>query len=158
MFILRRFCAKSSRILSRSLILATLTTTGVICTVVPKGQNEFVHLSVGSPALAENITPEEAIKYARALLEMEPVRQKAYHEIKQIIGGPPPNIVCHQPDSYSDLPDNAKEIATSFCDRSKKIVQNSGLSVGKFNAITMRAQSDQGIKSQIQNILLNLQK
>jgi len=49
-------------------------------------------------------------------------------------------------------------IAVEYCNKSKKIVESNGLTIDKFNAITMTVQSDPNLEKRVQAELLELQK
>jgi hypothetical protein len=87
---------------------------------------------------------------------MEPGRQAAYNEIKRIVGSPP-NIACSQPNSLRSLPGNAQAIAINYCKQSQKIVESNGLSIGLFNQITVEAQKNSEVATQIKNEMIRLQ-
>jgi hypothetical protein len=97
--------------------------------------------------------------YSRVLLRMEPERQQAFDQIKKIIGDREiPKIVCNEPDSFKSLPSEARDIAVNYCNRSQQIVESNGLSIDKFNDITLQLQNNEDLKRQIYNNLIRLQK
>ncbi|MBO3463305.1 DUF4168 domain-containing protein [Aetokthonos hydrillicola Thurmond2011] len=109
-----------------------------------------------SPSPVDNT---DLISYSKALLRMEPERQQAFEEIKKIIGnGDVPKIVCNDSNSLSGLPGKAKDVAISYCNRSQKIVEENGLTIDRFNKITVEVQNNSDLKKQIYNNLLRLQK
>ncbi|MBD2692175.1 DUF4168 domain-containing protein [Anabaena catenula] len=139
------------RILSHSLVFATLTSAGVI----------FSTLGFSSKAAAQSITVNntEVTNYAQSVLKMEPDRQQAFDEIKKLIGEKEiPKIVCNDSSSMNSLPSKARDIAVNYCNRSQKIVENHGLSIERFNAITLELQNNSDLKRQVYNTLLRLQK
>ncbi|MBD2606214.1 DUF4168 domain-containing protein [Scytonema hofmannii FACHB-248] len=104
-------------------------------------------------------TPTEIRNYAKSVLAMEPERRQAFEEIKKLIGGREiPQIVCSDSNSLSSLPNKARDIAVNYCNRSQKIVEQNGLSIDNFNKITRDLQSNEKLKAEIYNTLLNLQK
>jgi len=108
-----------------------------------------------TPAVNNN----EIVSYAQAVLAMEPSRQQAFSEIKKIIGGGDiPQIVCNDAQSMNSLPRKARDIAVNYCNRSQKIVEENGLSIERFNKITVEIQNDSNLKRQIYNTLIRLQK
>lgn len=112
-------------------------------------------------AFAQNLTVNnnEIVNYAQAVLAMEPSRQQAFGEIKNIIGGGEiPQIVCNDPNSINTLPRKARAIAVNYCNLSQKIVEENGLTIDRFNKITMEIQSDNNLKRQVYNTLIRLQK
>ncbi|WP_071191482.1 DUF4168 domain-containing protein [Trichormus sp. NMC-1] len=139
------------RILSHSLVFATLTSASVI----------FSTLGLSPKAAAQSITVNntEVTNYAQSVLKMEPDRQQAFDEIKKLIGEKEiPKIVCNDSRSMNSLPSKARDIAVNYCNRSQKIVENHGLSIERFNAITLEIQNSSDLKRQVYNTLLRLQK
>jgi hypothetical protein len=141
----------SQRIISQSLITATLLTGGLIFS-----PGEF-----SAKAAAESFTNNnpELNSYAQAVLTMEPIRQEAFKKIKsQINGREIPKIACNEPNSINGLPDEAKKTAVNYCNQSQKIVQDNHLSIDRFNQITLEIVNNNALKQEIYNILLRLQK
>ena len=139
------------RILSQPLILATIATASLI----------FGTFGFNSQGIAQtlNINNTEVTNYAKAVLGMEPVRQQAFEEIKKLIGSKDvPQVICNDPTSINALPGKAKDIAGNYCNHSQKIVEDSGLTVERFNKITVEIQNNNNLKKQLYNTLLYLQK
>jgi Domain of unknown function (DUF4168) len=139
------------RILSHSLVFATITTASVI----------FSTLGLSSKAAAQDFTvnKKEVTNYAQSVLSMEPARQQAFDEIKKLIGEKEvPQIVCNDVRSIDSLPSKARDIAVNYCNRSQKIVENNGLSIERFNKITLELQNNSDLKRQVYNTLILLQK
>ena len=115
-------------------------------------------LIFSSRAYAQAVSNTEVTNYAQAVLAMEPVRQESYDEIKKIIGSSEvPSIVCYKPASLEALPGNARNIALNYCNRSKNIVESNGLTIARFNAITVSLQNDPDLKTRIHNELVRIQ-
>jgi hypothetical protein len=110
-------------------------------------------------AQALSIDNTEVTNYAQAVLAMEPSRQKAFEEIKKLIGsGEIPKIVCNDSNSMNGLPNKARDIAVNYCNRSQKIVEDNGLTIDRFNNITVELQNNNNLKRQVYNTLIRLQK
>ncbi|GBE95011.1 DUF4168 domain-containing protein [Nostoc cycadae] len=110
-------------------------------------------------AQTPSVNNNEIVSYAQAVLAMEPSRQQAFGEIKKLIGGGEiPQIVCNNPQSIDSLPRKARDIAVNYCNRSQKIVEENGLTIERFNKITVEIQNDNNLKRQIYNTLIRLQK
>jgi hypothetical protein len=92
--------------------------------------------------------------YAGAVLEIEPLRRKAYREVRRMMNGNLPNDVCRQ----GQLPGNVRSICSDFFDESANIIRKNNLSIGEFNEFTQRSQSDSGLMNQIQQELIRLQQ
>ncbi|MBD2384473.1 DUF4168 domain-containing protein [Cylindrospermum sp. FACHB-282] len=145
------FRTSLQRMFTQSLLIATLAS----------GCSFSSHFGLSSKAYAQTpaVNNAEITSYAQAVLAMEPIRQQAFEEIKQIInGGEVPAIVCNQPDSIDALPGKAKNIARDYCTESEKIVSKSGLPPERFNQITVEIQTNSDLKRQVYNTLLRLQK
>jgi hypothetical protein len=137
--------------LCQTLILATITSASLISGTF--GLNSKV------AAQTTNISNTELTNYAKALLDMEPSRQQAFTDIKNIVGSQDiPQIVCNDSKSFATLPNKAKNIAVNYCNSSQKIVENSGFTIKQFNKITLDLQNNSDLKRQLYNILLRLQK
>ncbi|MBD2666107.1 hypothetical protein B6N60_01788 [Richelia sinica FACHB-800] len=137
--------------LLRSLIVKPLATTGFIIGLV----------SFSTPTLAQNLKVDsrEVTSYAQAVLAMEPARQQAFEEIKKVIGSKEvPKIVCNDPNSINALPSKARNIAVNYCNQSQQIVSSQGLSIDRFNQITIELTNNEALKKQVYNTLLMLQK
>jgi hypothetical protein len=108
---------------------------------------------------AESVTAQEVENYAKAVIAIEPIRQEAYQEVQQNTNDQAvPDVSCTQPDSITALPNNLKKIAVNYCKQAKKIGEDQGLTMSRFNEITVTAQTDAILQQRIQNELLRLQR
>ncbi|MBR8840858.1 MAG: DUF4168 domain-containing protein [Stigonema ocellatum SAG 48.90 = DSM 106950] len=156
MKIFYNFCFQLSLtwILFPSLFLGNFATRGLISTALVF--NSKVNAQTQTPAPVNN---DEVQSYARAMLAMEPARQQAFEEIKKILGSAePPKIVCNDSNSLSSLPSKARDIAMKYCNRYQKVVEDNGLTIERFNKLTVDIQNNETLKRQIYNTLLRLQK
>lgn len=156
------FQPELNRILSRLSIVGTLAAIGLLCGGVPEWSKDTASFSFNRSVYAQAaVTDEEVSSYARAVLEMEPLRQSAYARIKQIVGSSRvPNIVCGRPDSLRSLPSEAQEIARSYCNQSAAIVSKyfpQGRTA-RFNTITNLMGENPRLRERIQRELLRLQQ
>lgn len=143
----------------RSLLTSILAVMGVMGGTVPEFSNHSpFKLSFSFSAYTQDFNQAQIDKYAKAVLEIETRRKTAYQQIQKIIGRTPPNIICNRPDSFKELPRNAQTIAVNYCNESKAIVQNSGLTVSQFNEMTNKVRSDQEFKRRVQNAMIRLRK
>lgn len=139
-----------STMLSQSLFFGTITTASLIAST----------LTFNVKAYAQNppINNNEITSYAQAVLAMEPSRQQAFEEIKKLIGSKEiPKIVCNDPNSMNSLPRKARDIAVNYCNRSQKIVEDNGLTIERFNGITVEIQNNNNLKRRVYNTLIRLQ-
>lgn len=116
-----------NRILSKSLLVGTLSIVGLLSGLTP-GLSGTSHTSgtlvFSTSASAQSaVSQAEVQNYARAVLAIEQIRQSAYSEIKKIVGNVP-EIVCNNPASIRALPRGVQEIAKAYCDQSSAIVGN----------------------------------
>ncbi|MCJ8280410.1 MAG: DUF4168 domain-containing protein [Rivularia sp. ALOHA_DT_140] len=139
--------------LYKSFFIGTLATTSFVASTVVSS----VKAHAQTPS---QVNKTEIVKYSQALLEIEQKRVQAFERIKQISGGKKvPNISCNQPKTIDALSSReARNIAKNYCKRSHTIVKGSGLSVKRFNNITLKLRSDDSLKKQIHNTLLRLQR
>ena len=158
------FQPQRNRVLSRrmgkplaaSLVVGTFAAVGL--SGLAPDLSKRSPLAFSSVAYAQDAGDTDVTNYAQAVLEMEPVRQTAFDEIKKLIGSEDiPPIVCHKPESLDALPGNARKIAVNYCSQSQKIVESNLLSIARFNAITVDMQNNPNLKTQIQNELLRIQ-
>lgn len=138
--------------LSKSFLVTTLATISFVASGILS--------SAKADAQTSSVNSEEIVKYSRAVLTIEQSRLQAFDEIKKISGGKQvPKIVCNQPKTIADLSTRkARDIAKKYCQRSHSIVKGSGLSVQRFNNITLKLQNDESLKEQIRKQLIRLQK
>jgi signal recognition particle receptor subunit beta len=115
-------------------------------------------VSFQSSAYTQDFTADQIKRYAKAVLSIETERKKAYQAISQILGKSPPVITCNHLESFNNLPANAQRIAVDYCNKSKKIVQDNGLTAAEFNAITNRIRSDDSLRRRVQNEMIRLQR
>ena len=148
------FCFRPSLtwILLPSLLLANFATVGLLDSVLDFDSK----VTAQTPAPVNN---DEVQKYAKAMLAMEPARQQAFEEIKKIIGnGEVPKIACNDSNSLNGIPGKAKNIAVNYCNRYQKVIEDNGLTIDRFNKITVEVQNNNNLQRQIYNTLLRLQK
>lgn len=136
-----------TRKLCQSLVLGSFTAASL-----------FFGTVIFTPKAHAQNTPvnaTEIVNYAKAVLEMESPRQKAFEEIKQIVGNNEvPKVVCNDPNSFNALPGKAKKIAVDYCKLSNDIVVKNGFSdINRFNQITLELQNNESLQRQIQNQL-----
>lgn len=120
---------------------------------------DATEVSFGSGALAQaiNINSDELGRYAQSVAVIEPMRQTAYDEIKRILGSDEvPPIACHRPNSLNNLRPNIRQIATNYCNRAIEVVEENGLTIGRFNTITDTLHNRPEIMREVQDLILDL--
>lgn len=109
-------------------------------------------------AQAQNYDENTLRNYAQALLEIEPLRQSALQDIQTVLNSQEvPSIACNRAQSYQDLPNEAQSLIVEYCNRSKNIVEQQGLTVSEFNNITTDVQSNPQLKQDVQAEMQELQ-
>lgn len=152
------------RLISRSLLVATLSTFGLMVGVIPRFSDQSLTPVFDRAAYGqEQFTNEEISNYAAVVLQIEKLRVGVYTEIqneyqKQTPGGAVPPIICNQKSSVNNLPQNIQVIAVNYCDQAKKFIESNDLTVAKFNEITMTQKTDPALKEKIQAELIRIQE
>lgn len=157
-----------SRLMSRSLWVGSLALLGLLCGWVPMQQPASTlaeasnslsfNLSFDSAAYAQSaVTDGEIQSYARSVLQIEPIRQAAYDNIKRASGAEVPPILCHRPSSLNSLDTGIRPIAIDYCNQAIAIVESNNLSITRFNEITMAHKSDAGLAGRIQQAMAVIQ-
>jgi hypothetical protein len=105
-----------------------------------------------------SVSTEDIQSYARAVLSIDINRKTAYEEIQKMTRNERvPDVTCTEAKSITALSKDIQGIAVNYCQRSKKSIENEGLTTGKFNAITVSAQSNPELQQRIQSELVRLQ-
>ena len=144
--------------LRRSFIVTFLAVIAILGGLIPEFSWTTEIVSFRSSAYTQDFTADQIKRYATAVLLIETQRKQAYQAISQILGKSPPAITCNQRESFNNLPANAQRIAVDYCNNSKKIVQDSGLTAAQFNTITNRISSDDNLRRRVQNEMIRLQR
>lgn len=148
-----------NRMLRQSLLATIISAAALASGWVPGLYGNSPSLVFGSSAQAQEISREEITSYARAVLAMEPRREKAYREIKGMApGGAVPRVLCNEAQGINRLSGNIRGVAVNYCDQAKKIIENNGLTVSRFNQLTLLQQANPAVKAQIQAELVRLQQ
>jgi hypothetical protein len=100
--------------------------------------------------LVESISNAELTKYAKALIEIEPLRLAALDTIRSKTNGNLPNLMCHQPDSMSSLSSDARKVFVNYCNQAQAIAGKYGLGIKRFNDITSAVLSNPGLQERLQ--------
>ncbi|KAB0243237.1 DUF4168 domain-containing protein [Microcystis aeruginosa EAWAG127a] len=144
--------------LRRSFIVTFLAVIAILGGLIPEFSWTTEIVSFRSSAYTQDFTADQIKRYATAVLLIETQRKQAYQAISQILGKSPPAITCNQRESFNNLPANAQRIAVDYCNNSKKIVQDSGLTASQFNTITNRISSGDNLRRRVQNEMIRLQR
>lgn len=150
------FCSLAylNRILSQSVVVGVFAVFGLLSGVIPEfsgNSNTFVFSTAAHAQ--QTVTDAEVTNYAQALLKIEELRQDAFGEIKNMVGGNVPEIVCNDNQSISNLSLPVRNAVQGFCDDSSAVVE-AHFPKGKnsrFNQITNQMQSNPNLRQRIQN-------
>jgi hypothetical protein len=108
-------------------------------------------------AFYQAVNDADLRKYAKAIIEIEPLRLEALQAIKSKVSGGVPSLMCHQPGNLDGLPADARRIFVKHCDRASDIASKNGLSMDSFNRITAAVSADAGLRSKLQGLVNRLQ-
>jgi hypothetical protein len=147
-----------NRLFSKVLVVGTVSTSAGLSGLIPGMVHHTLTLEFSTTAYAQTqqeFTTEEITNYAKAAIALESRRYQVVNEIKQIVGEVP-RIVCDQPSSINSLPGNAPQIAVSYCDQARQMIERHNLTVTRFNEITRRQQTDPEFREKIQAEILTL--
>lgn len=112
-----------------------------------------------SPIPGDQVTAEEVENYATAVLAIEGSRKTAYNDIQQRLGNQKvPDVTCNQASTLVDLPKDIQDIAVKYCNTAKQLSEEQGLTISRFNTITVSAPADPELERRIQNELIRLQR
>lgn len=126
-------------------------------------------IALQSPVAAQTVTNEEITNYAEAVLIMDADRQAAYQQISDIMVTAEPQLnvadytlTCPNAQTLSDVPNTVRSkvraILIDYCNNASTIVQDSGLTVRRFNAITEAHRSDAELSQRIRDEIIMLQQ
>lgn len=108
---------------------------------------------------AQSYNNQELMNYARAVFEIEQLRNNIYQEIKDLMpSGQVPEIVCNQPASINPLDVPVRSLVVGYCTDSATIVRRNNLSIDRFNQITKDLEVYPSLKTQVQNLLITIQQ
>jgi len=144
--------------LRQSLFAGIISATALAFGGAPGLYGQSPSLVFGGSAQAQEISNEEITSYARSVLAIEPKRLGASQEIKGLAGGSVPRVVCNETSQINRLSGNVRGIVVNYCQQAKKIIETNGLTVSRFNQLTLLQQANPAVKQRIQAELLRLQQ
>lgn len=140
------------RLLSQVSVVGTLSAISLLSGWIPGLSRNFASLSFDTVVYAQSASQVQ--QYAKAVLQIEPIRRESLEKAKQIMGGSVPANVCRQ----DDLPSSVEGVCKNFLTRSAQVIKGSGLSIGEFNQITVRLQKDPGLRNRMRQELIQQQQ
>jgi hypothetical protein len=147
-----------NRMLRQSLFAGIISAAALAGGGAPGLYAQSPGLVFGASAQAQEISNQEITSYARSVLAIEPRRELALKEIKGIVGGSVPRVVCNETSQINRLSGSFRGIAVNYCQEAKKIIETNGLTVSRFNQLTLLQQANPAVKQRIQAELLRLQQ
>jgi hypothetical protein len=81
--------------------------------------------------VAQAQSPADIAQYTTVAQQIERQRMQDFAEVKRLMGGNVPENVCQQ----GNVPGKVREICDRFDNNSRTILQQSGMSVSKFNEV-----------------------
>jgi Domain of unknown function (DUF4168) len=149
-FLFTRFVFRSAQ--ARKCGVLLLTCSSWLTGIAPGWSGQVLQRGGASPVLAQSAN--QIRSYAGAVLDIEPLRQNAYRKVKNMMKGIVPNDVCRT----GQLPGDVRSICANFFDESADRIRKNNLSIGEFNDITQKSQSDPKLMNQIQQELIRQQR
>ncbi|MEG3842440.1 DUF4168 domain-containing protein [Microcoleus sp. herbarium14] len=147
-----------NRMLRQSLLAGVISAAALASGWAPGLYAQSPSLVFGAAAQAQDISNAEITSYARSVLGIEPRREEAMKEIKGMAGGSVPRIVCNETQGINSLSGGMRGVAVNYCQQAKKIIETNGLTVSRFNQLTLLQQANPAVKQRIQAELLRLQQ
>lgn len=141
-----------------SLLGATLNISPLVSHRAVDGSRQV--LTVGQTAMAQAtaVTDDEVTRYARSILDIEPIRREALEELSSILEtDSPPSVMCNNESSYNNMPREARRVVVDYCHQSRDIVEGYDLSISRFNFITEQQQRNRTLRNRIQQELIDAQ-
>lgn len=112
------------------------------------------NLTINHEVLAQTPSDEDLQKYAKAAIAIEDLRKNTYRNIRGMVDkSKSPQLACHQRESFNQLPSNARNMATGYCQKSEEIVRNNGLTINQFNQITQQLKQNPALYQRLQQIM-----
>lgn len=142
-----------------ALLMGLFSCSAVLAGVVPdvsRLTDPYRFNSVANAQAQPGFTDQDIRNYARAVLDIEGIRETAYRDIESILdpGQAVPDVSCNETRSINQLKKAVREIAVEYCNEAKSLIESSGLTVSRFNEITKSQQADPKLQQRIQAELL----
>lgn len=146
------YISRSYTKLTKIVLISILTTTAIVSGVVPEISWQTAQVNFSNKVLAQS--DEELQRYARALSEIEKLRQTTWSQIESMVGSDKASqVACNQPSSISSLDNDARNLANDYCKKSEAIVKKHGFTNAKFNEITKSVQTNPTLQKKVQGFM-----
>jgi hypothetical protein len=140
------------------LLLATIAWLAGITAILAGCATHSVSESPTPNPTVTSVSAEKIESYARAVVAIEQIRRAAYEEIQKMTNNETvPDVTCTEPESITALSKNIQGIAVNYCSRSKKFIEDEGLTMELFNGITNTAKANSELQQRIQSEIVRLQ-
>jgi hypothetical protein len=149
-FAFMRLDSRSSHVRKCGILL--LACGSWLAGIAPGWSGQVFHASDSSAVFAQSAN--QIRSYAGAVLDIEPLRKDAYRRVQNMMKGNVPSDVCR----HGQLPGDVRSICANFFDESADRIRKNNLSIGEFNDITQKSQSDPKLMNQIQQELIRQQR
>jgi hypothetical protein len=150
--LINHYKSKLMRIAYQLCFFLGLSSAIIAVDVLPR--YEQGHFTLGNEVLAKPPSDADLQKYATAANQIEDLRKKTYRNIRGMVDeSKSPQLACHQQESFSQLPSDARSMATGYCKKSEEIVKNSGLTINQFNYITQELKQNPDLYQRLQEIM-----
>jgi len=114
---------------------------------------------VSPEELAKAIGDQEIKNYSKAVVAIEQLRKTTNQDMAKVSEGKPfEKVACTQPETISSLSTKMQAVALSFCGKVRDISEANGLTIPRFNAITVNAKTNPDLQKKINDQLLALLK
>lgn len=137
--------------------LSFFTVTTIITGVIPQlsWQNTQLKLDFNNRLLAQNLPNDEQLKnYAKTVLEIENIRKPTLTKLESLVGKEKTaQLACNKQNTIEELPEEARNLATDYCNQSKIIVEKYGFTVKSFNEMTQTIQANPTLTQRVQDFM-----
>ncbi|WP_071518137.1 DUF4168 domain-containing protein [Geitlerinema sp. PCC 9228] len=96
------------------------------------------------------VSEEEILEYARVAYDIEKMRQQVYESIEEMTDGNVPELACNDEESLESVDREIRQVFSDWCQQSEKIIEESSLSISRFNEIHELREDNGQLKERIQ--------
>ncbi|MGD1850637.1 MAG: DUF4168 domain-containing protein [Cyanophyceae cyanobacterium] len=109
-------------------------------------------------ANAQGFSETDISQYAESVLAVEALRQTAYSQTQDLLGGGAvPVVICSEEDTVKTLSPEVRQVAVTFCNEAKSLIERTGLGVEQFNRMIEIQLIDPNLSQRVQEELVRLQ-
>jgi len=126
---------------------------GILGGILPDLTAQHPSRLFSSAVYAQEFNDTELRNYAAALMQIEPVRLSALAQVSRANGGNLPNLDCSKPNTMDSLTSEAKSLFIQYCNQCEAIAASRGLSIDRFNQITLAVRSNSQLQNRVRGFL-----